>query len=359
MRDYDTETEFVRMNYIVLDMEWNQPYAPVCVERAPFPLIGEIIQIGAVMLSDDGGKLEIIDEFKETIAPTYYTKLHKGVKKVTGLSQSDISSGRPFPEAIFDFRIWCGSPCVLLTWGRDDIPMLLDNLFVHNIDAKWITDCYDLQPIYNAQTDGQKQQRALSLAMEHFEIEQDEDRPAHDALNDAYYTALVCMKLDLDRGIAEYGSEGKFDLGGYFTHISSSLYSGFESRQAALADRKIAVVTCPVCGKTMPYPLWVKQSGSKKIALCHCEDHGDYMVRVQFFKGGGGILKACKTLYKATDEVKAYYTDKYELFISRDPSLARGEEDGDKPRRRRRRHRGGRRKKAAEAETPVVETVSE
>ncbi|MBQ8397200.1 MAG: exonuclease domain-containing protein [Clostridia bacterium] len=347
------------MNYIVLDMEWNQPYAPVCVERAPFPLIGEIIQIGAVMLSDDGGRLEIIDEFKETISPTYYTKLHKGVKKVTGLSQSDISNGRPFPEAIFDFRIWCGSPCVLLTWGRDDIPMLLDNLFVHNIDAKWITDCYDLQPIYNAQTDGQKQQRALSLAMEHFEIALDEDRPAHDALNDAYYTAQVCMKLDLDRGIAEYGSEGKFDLGGYFTHISSSLYSGFESRQAALCDRKISVVTCPVCGKTMPYPLWVKQSGSKKIAMCHCEDHGDYMVRVQFFKGAGGVLKACKTLYKATDEVKAYYNDKYELFISRDPSLARGEEDGDKPRRRRRRHRGGRRKKAAEAETPVVETVSE
>lgn len=108
------------------------------------------------------GGLEIIDEFKETIAPTYYTKLHTGVKKVTGLTQSDIAAGRPFPEAIFDFRVWCGSPCLLLTWGRDDIPMLLDNLFVHNIDAGWITDCYDLQPIYNQQTDGQKQQRALS-----------------------------------------------------------------------------------------------------------------------------------------------------------------------------------------------------
>ena len=114
------------MNYIVLDMEWNQPYAPKCVDRAPFPLIGEIIQIGAVMLAEkENGEYEIIDEFKETIAPVYYTKLHSGVKRVTGLTQSDISGGRPFPEAIFDFRIWCGSPCVLLTWGRDDIPMLL------------------------------------------------------------------------------------------------------------------------------------------------------------------------------------------------------------------------------------------
>jgi len=111
----------------------------------------------------------------------------------------------------------------------------------------------------------------------------------------------------------------------------------------------------------MPYPLWVKQSGSKKIALCHCDDHGDYMVRVQFFKGGGGVLKACKTIYKATDEVKAYYDEKYEAFVSRDPSLARGDEDGDKPRRRRRRHRGGRRKKAAAAaaEAPVLEPANE
>ncbi len=344
------------MNYVVLDMEWNQPYAPKCVDRAPFPLIGEIIQIGAVMLSmNKNGRMEIIDEFKETIAPTYYTKLHSGVKKVTGLTQSDISNGRPFPEAIFDFRIWCGSPCVLLTWGRDDIPMLIDNLFVHNIDAGWITDCYDLQPIFNKQTDGQKQQRALSSALEHFNISLDEDMPAHDALNDAYYTAQVCMRLDLARGIAEYGSEGKFDLGGHFTHVCHNLYTGFESRQAALADRKIAVVTCPVCGKKMPYPMWVKQSGSKKIALCHCEDHGDYMARVQFFKGPGGVLKVCKTLYRATEDVLAYYTDKYEQFISRDPSLRCEGEDGEKPRRRRRRHRGGRRKKAAEAETVISE----
>lgn len=351
------------MNYIVLDMEWNQPYAPKCVDRAPFPLIGEIIQIGAVMLAEkDNGEYEIIDEFKETVAPVYYTKLHSGVKRVTGLSQSDISAGRPFPEAIFDFRIWCGSPCVLLTWGRDDIPMLLDNLFIHNIDAGWITDCYDLQPIYNSQTDGQKQQRALNTALEYFGIALEEDMPAHDALNDAYYTAQVCMKLDLNRGIAEYGNEGKIDLGGYFPHLTHSLYSGFESRQAALCDRRISVIPCPVCGKPMSYPLWVKQSGSKKITLCHCEDHGDYMVRVQFFKGAGGVLKVCKTLYRATDEVRAYYEEKYEAFVSRDPSLA--QEGEDKPKRRRRRHRGGRKRKketdAAEApEVQVMETANE
>lgn len=50
---------------------------------------------------------------------------------------------------------------------------------------------------------------------------------------------------------------------------------------------------------------------------------------------------------------------KYEQLLSRDPSLARTDEDGNRLRRRRR-HRGGRRrKKAAEGEVPVAETVSE
>lgn len=92
------------MNYIVLDMEWNQPYAPKCVDRLPFPLIGEIIQIGAVMLSENAaGGLEIIDEFKETIAPTYYTKLHTGVKKVTGLDTERHCGRSSLPRGNFRF----------------------------------------------------------------------------------------------------------------------------------------------------------------------------------------------------------------------------------------------------------------
>lgn len=38
--------------------------------------------------------------------------------------------------------------------------------------------------------------------MELFQIEP--SRPAHDALGDAYHTALICSRLDLKRGIREY-----------------------------------------------------------------------------------------------------------------------------------------------------------
>ena len=152
--------------------------------------------------------------------------------------------------------------------------------------------------------------------------------------------------------------------------VSAQLLQDYEQKNKAFLDEQAGIIAsrleegipCPVCGKPMSYPLWVKQSGSKKITLCHCEDHGDYMVRVQFFKGAGGVLKVCKTLYRATDEVRAYYNEKYEAFISRDPSLAQDGED--KPKRRRRRHRGGRKRKketdaAENPEVQVVETVSE
>ena len=56
--------------------------------------------------------------------------------------------------------------------------------------------------IFNAQTDGSTAQKALKTAMEMFEIEA--SRPAHDALGDAYHTALICARLDLKKGMDEY-----------------------------------------------------------------------------------------------------------------------------------------------------------
>ena len=48
------------MNYIVFDLEWNQPYSNDIsfMKRTKMPLTGEIIQIGAVKLNE---KMDIID----------------------------------------------------------------------------------------------------------------------------------------------------------------------------------------------------------------------------------------------------------------------------------------------------------
>ena len=57
------------MQYIVLDMEWNQPWpgSYAAQKVLPVQIHGEIIQIGAVRLLEAG---KIADEFQVLVRPT-------------------------------------------------------------------------------------------------------------------------------------------------------------------------------------------------------------------------------------------------------------------------------------------------
>ena len=61
------------MNYVVLDMEWNQAITYADMVKDPVFLTGEIIQIGAVMLNDE---FHAISSFNGRVLPQYYTELH-------------------------------------------------------------------------------------------------------------------------------------------------------------------------------------------------------------------------------------------------------------------------------------------
>ena len=71
------------MEYIVLDMEWNQALNFSEMVKDPVFLTGEIIQIGAIKLNQT---LEVVDSFNERIAHQYYTELHPKVAEITKLS---------------------------------------------------------------------------------------------------------------------------------------------------------------------------------------------------------------------------------------------------------------------------------
>ena len=188
------------MNYIVLDMEWNQPWpgSPSARRVLPVQIRGEIIQIGAVRLTEDQ---TVADEFQVMIRPKYYRTLNRRVSKLTGIKESRLKAeGIGFAEAIERFRRWCGEDAVFLTWGFDDIAILRENLQLFQLSTGWISTWYNAQMIFNAQTDGSTAQKSLKTAMEIFQIEA--TRPAHDALGDAYHTALICARLDLRRGMA-------------------------------------------------------------------------------------------------------------------------------------------------------------
>lgn len=91
------------MDYIVLDMEWNQPWpgSPSAKRVLPVQIRGEIIQIGAVRLSESR---EVQDEFQIMVLPKYYRRLNSRVSKLTGIKESRLKA-----EGVPSRRPWSGS----------------------------------------------------------------------------------------------------------------------------------------------------------------------------------------------------------------------------------------------------------
>lgn len=178
------------MNYIVLDLEWNQAKSKKQLVRKPVILHGEIIQIGAVKLDPD---FQTVDTFRSMVAPAHYTTMQKYVERLTGISNEDIAAGKPFEEVFRRFQQWCGEDFSFLTWGKEDERILRTNLRLYGYPEAWMPKTLDVERIFNAQFVRAKNQTALSKA-----VEQVGETPltAHDALHDAINTVLVLNHLE-------------------------------------------------------------------------------------------------------------------------------------------------------------------
>ena len=330
------------MNYIVLDMEWNQPWpgSPSSKKVLPVSIRGEIIQIGAVRLTEDQ---QVADEFQIMIKPKYYRHLNRRVSKLTGIKESRLrEEGVSFPEAMESFRNWCGEDIVFLTWGFDDIGILRENLQLFELPVDWTEKWYNAQMIFNAQTDGSTAQKALKTAMEIFGIEA--TRPAHDALGDAYHTALICARLDLKKGQTEYDAALKSHENGFHGAelpgcIGRKVYHDFADKRAALSAMSGEENLCPICGGRMLGSRWFAQPGHRYMALATCPEHGKFLIRVRLSQQEDGLVRVSRLTYEATSEPAEAYARRAEKA---DP------EEVSRPRRRRRRRGSA----AAAAETP-------
>ena len=319
------------MDYIVLDMEWNQPWpgSPSARKVLPVTIRGEIIQIGAVRLTEDG---QVADEFQVMIRPKYYRRLNRRVSKLTGIKESQLrDEGIPFPEAMEQFRSWCGEQVVFLTWGFDDIGILRENLRLFSLDEGWTETWYNAQMIFNAQTDGSTSQKALKTALEIFEIAP--SRPAHDALGDAYHTALICSRLDLKRGAEEYQQALKSHDNGFHGAelpgcICRKVFYDYPDKQAALAAMTGEENQCPTCGRQMLGSRWFAQPGHRYMDLATCPEHGKFLIRVRLSDQPDGTVRVSRLTYEATSEAAQAYARRAEKA---DP-----EERRSSPRRRRR-----------------------
>lgn len=287
------------MNYIVFDMEWNQP---ISKNSYPYVKIGnqltnEIIQIGAYKLNEN---FEITDSFARYVRPSFYKKINKNVLKITELDKEKIMEGDDFIGAFEDFKNWCGRDFVFFTWGTDDISVMRQNISFYSLSSDWIKDWYNLQIIFAKQIFSDTAQRALSVAMEHFGIDRSEDRHLHDALNDAYYTSLVFQRLDIKKGLASYTAPADFKL--LCCGLTEKKIGLFKTKELAFDDKRVSEVNCPLCGSALECVVPWFNNNTRYNFIGSCKKHGEFISRIRFEKNSNEFLYAFKNVKKADIE---------------------------------------------------------
>lgn len=302
------------MNYIIMDLEWNQALNPSKTVREPVLLHGEIIQIGAIKTDD---KFNLIDKIKINVRPKYYKKMNPHVAQITGITDMQLTAGETFPQAFRRFRSWCGgspagsgSPAGgeqfrFITWGFDDLSMLADNLTLHGLDPSFGSDYINLQLIYNRQLKSEHLQCALSTAAESLEIPLDVQ--VHDAFNDAYLTYEVCRRLDMTLGLAEYS--------GYTAAVPQPLFkdavNDIEDLKKMVSDRRVVELKCPKCGEKLTLRQWLFSNGKscKTIADCSgCKE--TFLVKLKACTITEHNYTVLRTIFAANDEDIASYEAK-------------------------------------------------
>ena len=164
--------------------------------------------------------------------------------------------------------------------------------------------------IFNAQTDGSNAQKALKTAMEIFGIEA--TRPAHDALGDAYHTALICAMLDLKKGMEEYQQALRSHDNGFHGAelpgcIARKVFYDYPDKHAALSAMSGEENKCPICSRQMLGSRWFAQPGRRYMDLATCPEHGKFLIRVRLSDQAEGTVRVSRLTYEATSEAAEAY----------------------------------------------------
>lgn len=292
------------MNYIVLDLEWNQ--SPKGKEFSIPGIPFEIIEIGAVKVDE---QFNTVDEYHQIIKPTVYTAFHSKIKDMLSISYEDLCNGEDFKSAAEAFLKWCGDDYRFVTWGCLDLTELQRNMKFYNMEMQLEFPLlfYDLQKMYSIRYSDGKTRSSLKNVIENMQLP--ENDTFHSALGDARYTAQILKKMDFNavkifesidtfRIPANRKEEIRINFGTYEKYISK----GFKSRDTAVNDRVVRSCRCYMCGKPMKRIIKWFATGSKNYyGLFKCDEHGLFKGRFRARQSDEGNYFVIKIM-KHTDE---------------------------------------------------------
>ena len=293
------------MTYIVLDLEWNQPisYQSSTFRKVGDKLMFEMIQIGAVKLDANLNPGEAISI---PIAPTHYVRIHPRIRRMTGLDSETLAGAPAFREALQQFASWCGDDYTLLTWGIDDVSVLYQNIHFFHCEDIVLPPLCDIQRLFST-VHNLKDRSGLKTAMELVNITPDDTMSFHNALNDAWYTALVFKTLPDPSAVLNYPQEPRQLI--HSRHITREKTEGeaFASVRDGLASETAIHPVCPRCGRVLALDgEYIKQSADKYIAVAKCRNHGRILIRLRFRIDDDGKRIMSRTTAPATSANVAY-----------------------------------------------------
>ena len=303
------------MDYIVLDMEWNQPMDEQRVITEPFLFDSEIVEFGAVKLND---RFEPIDEFKCYVRPRFFPALNRAVAKLTRIRAQDLERAPDFPTACRQFRDWCGDSCCLCTWSPTDILVLLDNMLLHGMDVTPAPLSCDLQRMFGQEIMGDGKQYALEYAIDSLGLPKER---AHDALNDAKNTVQICGRMNLAAYIEEY----YYRFVDYDRDRLDGLVDGlpFSSLAEAMQTERVTQVTCPYCGEAVPLRDWTHLRPAVQLGYGRCREGDEFLGRVRHRRQDQEQLFVSRLVYELNDDLWDVYQTALENDSSQDTTCAK------------------------------------
>lgn len=273
------------MNYIILDLEWNQSARGKKFEKKELPF--EIIQIGAVKINEEG---KVLDIFNCVICPKVYKKLHSAVKEVVALTEEDLKKGMKFQEAFALLMQFCGDEYMFCTWGSQDLWQLQHNMHYYGIENAFpkVMQYYDVQKMFSIVFEDGKLRRTVEHGVDVFDFPK--DMPFHSAVNDARYVAKIFQRLmenkeAMERVSVDYYKppmSKKEEVVLRFKTYSKYVYRVFASREEAMKDKGVTSIKCPVCRAALRKKvMWFSANTKKYYCVAKCPFHGYVRGKIQ------------------------------------------------------------------------------
>ena len=146
---------------------------------------------------------------------------------------------------------------------------------------------------------------------------------------------MICAKLDLVRGVMEYGQAVKSHENGFHGAelpgcIGRKVFYDYADKQAALEAMDGPENKCPTCSAQMTGTRWFAQPGRRYMDLAECPEHGKFLIRIRLSDQPDGKVRVSRLTYEATSEAAEAYARRSEKA---DPEVRRP--SGAQRRRRR------------------------